>query len=529
MKTVHGAVSLALLCLSLPVATAHAAAVRAHDALMTWGVNTHFDFNSYGYQSLPVAASNITYLGLKVLRDSPQVATDAVLWLAVSQATGAKFDAYIAETSPTGMILDMGYFTALNAAGVLMAIEGGNEEDDAYPVSLGNTLAGTAQFQQLVYALGQILHLPVINMSFGAGWTATNNWQGDYGAVGDLSAYATWGNAHTYPLAGQTPSYAIQTINALAKLTAPARPVATTEIGWDVTLFSQAIIAKYALDASLDAVLYGNPGLYFYALYDDGSGQWGFFNADGTPRPAATALHNLTTLIADTGATAATFTPGLLTFTLTGTTSGDSSQIIAKSNGTYWLALWNETEAANSPHTVTVGLPAAASAVTLYDPLVGTTAVQSWSNVAAIAVPVTDHPTLLAITPAPITVEHVSAPPLTGPQITAPGNIGVAAGARANVVGIGIADAFAAGNPGTLALNVNAGSGTIGTTDASGAKLPGSDTGAMTLSLTWSQLAAALGNIYYTAPPAVGSATISVNIWDQAGNQSTQIIKVTVQ
>ena len=41
--------------------------------------------------------------------------------------------------------------------------------------------------------------LPAINMSFGANWTAANNWEGDYGAVGDLSTYADYANAHTYP------------------------------------------------------------------------------------------------------------------------------------------------------------------------------------------------------------------------------------------------------------------------------------------------------------------------------------------
>ena len=63
---------------------------------------------------------------------------------------------------------------------MLNYIEGGNEEDDSYPQSLGNTLAVTAQFQQQVYAMGQQDGLPVINMSFGAGWTAANNWEGDY-------------------------------------------------------------------------------------------------------------------------------------------------------------------------------------------------------------------------------------------------------------------------------------------------------------------------------------------------------------
>ena len=167
-------------------------AIRTGSFINTLGVNTHIDFATYGYQNLTVVADSINYLGLTNLRDSAQTASDATTWQQVAQATGAKFDDYIAETSPAGMTTDLGFVTQLAQVGLLNYLEGGNEEDDAYPASLGNTLAITAQFQQQVYATGHALGLPVINMSFGAGWTAANNWQGDYGAVGDLSAYADY-------------------------------------------------------------------------------------------------------------------------------------------------------------------------------------------------------------------------------------------------------------------------------------------------------------------------------------------------
>jgi hypothetical protein len=91
-------------------------------------------------------------------------------------------------------------------------------------------------------------------MSFGAGWTAANNWQGDYGVVGDLSAYASYANAHFYSNPGQLPDDAIQRMNGLGTLAASARPVITTEIGWDTSVFDQQTIAKYVLDAALDGV-----------------------------------------------------------------------------------------------------------------------------------------------------------------------------------------------------------------------------------------------------------------------------------
>src|ERR1700709_1152873 len=287
------------------------AAVRAYDFVATLGFNTHIDFVNYGYQNLATVEANINYLGVKNLRDSAQTPTDAQTWLQVSQATGAKFDDYIAETSPAGMATDLSYVKQLAAEGILNFVEGGNEEDDDYPASLGNTLQITAQFQQQVYATGHALGLPVINMSFGSGWTAANNYQGNYGAVGDLAAYADYGNSHLYPNVGQRTDWFPQPLNGLAQLADSKDPVITTEIGWNESQgFGQANIAKYVVQTALDGMKDGDVKTYFYGLYDDGSGLFGLMNQDGTAKPAGTALHNLTSLLADTGASASTFTAG---------------------------------------------------------------------------------------------------------------------------------------------------------------------------------------------------------------------------
>src|SRR5882724_11236043 len=110
-------------------------AVRAYDFVHSLGINTHIDFANYGYQNLAVVEASINYLGLKNIRDSAQTDSDAQTWLQVSQATGAKFDDYIAETSPAGMLQDLGYVQLLAQEGVLNYLEGGNEEDDSYPAS----------------------------------------------------------------------------------------------------------------------------------------------------------------------------------------------------------------------------------------------------------------------------------------------------------------------------------------------------------------------------------------------------------
>lgn len=345
-----------------PAPTLDAPVLRTYDFIDTIGVNTHFDFHAFGYEQLGTAIGAINYLGVKNLRDSPN---GAAVWRQVAQATGARFDAYIAETSPAGMASGLGAMNALARQGTIRFIEGGNEEDDQYPAGLGNNIAITAKFQQQVATAAQVLGLPVINMSFGAGWTAANGWHGNYDKVGDLSAFTDFANAHTYPGPGQGVDASIQRLNGLAKMAAGDRAVITTEIGWDEGQgFSQSDIAKFVLQAVFDGYKDGDVKTYFYALYDDASGKFGLMNQGGSPKPAGTALHNLTTILTDP-------TPSPpravdVRFTVEGKTESDNSLLMQKSDGSLWLALWNETDNA---HQVTIH---GGGQVQVFDPLVGT-------------------------------------------------------------------------------------------------------------------------------------------------------------
>jgi len=504
------------------------------------GVNTHLDFNAYGYENVSTTEAAINYLGLKNLRDSAQSPYDASLWQQVSAATGAKFDDYIGETSPAGMQTDLNLIPQLAQEGILNYIEGGNEEDDAYPVSLGNNQYIAAQFQQQVAQLGQQLGLPVINLSFGAGWTAANNWQGDYGTVGDLSAFTDYANAHSYPMMGQTVDSVTTRMNGLANLAASGRPVITTEIGWDLNLgFSQQQVATAVLDAVMDGIKDGDVKTYFYALFDDGSGRFGLMNQDGSSTPAGQALHNLTTLLADTGATATSFTPGSLNYTLS--SGGDSSVLMQKSDGTYWLSVWNETAGA---HSDTLTLGSTASQINVFNPLTGTGAVQTTSNTGTVTFNVSDSPLLIRIggatgastggmtTGGTTGGGTTGGTPTTGssntpqPVITVPATTSSAAGQTIAIGGVSVSDPWAASHAGTLALNVTTTGGTVAMQDANGNQLAGSGSGAIHVTGTLAQINAELATLAYTA--GSGNASIAVDVWDQAGVEATRTIGFSI-
>ncbi len=525
-------------------------AISSSAATNTIGVNTHLDFSNYGYTNLTTTAAAINYLGIKNLRDSANNPNDLGAngsWQQIANATGAKFDDFMTEGSPAADIRDLSYVNQLAAQGILNFVEGGNENDNAYAIGQGNSIAWTANFQQQVYATGHALGLPVINMSFGSGWTSANNWHGDYDKVGNLSAYADYANAHTYPGVGQTTDAGIKQLNADALLAAASRPVITTEIGWNTSSVSQADAARFTLDAVLDGIKDGDVKTYFYALFDDGSGKSGLMNADGTAKPAGTALHNLTTIMADSGAART----DSLTYGLTGTTGNDHSLLMEKSNGTFQLAVWNETDSA---HSVTLNLGSAAQTIRIYDPLTGSTAVNTYSNTSAVTLTVPTHPVIIEIVPSGGTTTSGSTSGTTSgttsgstsgttsgstsgstttatqphPVWTVPGAETTTVGKTLAISGLSISDPWAASRGGALALNLSTTLGTISATDSTGKVLSGSGTSAIHLSGSLATLNADLAGLTFTSATA-GTAKLTVDIWDQGGVEAKSAVSIAVQ
>ena len=530
-------------------------AITASSFVNSLGINTHIDFNAYGYQNLATVEAAINYLGIKNIRDSASNGSDASTWLQVADATGAKFDDYIGQTSPSGMSTELGYVAQLASEGILNYIEGGNEEDDAYPEALGNNQWIAASFQQQVYALGQSLGLPVINMSFGAGWTAANGWTGNYGTVGDLSAYANYANAHTYPNVGQTPAAAIQQINGDAHLAAASRQVMNTEMGWNASLFSQGAIAQYVVQGALDSMQAGNAKTYFYALFNDGSGPYGLMNSNGTATPAGTALHDLTTLLADTGANAASFTPGSLNFTLSGAQAGDNTLLIQKSDGSDWLALWDETA---GTHSITLNLASNASQILVFDPVTGTSSIASANNTNSITVSLGNDPLLIEVIPTGGTTvgstgtgsggstgstggssgstgstgstgsgsgstTGTGSTSSAGMSVAAPASVSDPSGHTVAIGGVQVTDTYASTHPATVTATITDQTGTLTAVDAWGVTHQGSGTAGITLTGTIWQVNAALSNLTYSGGT---SDTITIHTTDSSGQQATQTVAI---
>jgi hypothetical protein len=144
------------------------------------------------------------------------------------------------------------------------------------------------------------------------------------------------------------------------------------------------------------------------------SGTWGLFDANNRPRPVATALKSLSTLLADPADDARTFAPGKLNVSFAnlqpGRTdlAGGQFLVMQKADGTFLVEIQNEAirnnvkadnadvPVANVEITVTFG--SAMTSVAEYDPIQkGDKPVQTWKNVSSLSFGLPPHPVLLEI------------------------------------------------------------------------------------------------------------------------------------
>jgi hypothetical protein len=129
----------------------------------------------------------------------------------------------------------------------------------------------------------------------------------------------------------------------------PGKPVISTETGYYTEggreSIPESIEGEYAPRLVLEQMLHGIRRTYFYELIDEnptakgGQGYFGLAHADGSPKPAYTALKNMIALFSDPGPQ---FTPKDLPFSLTGATSNVHHLVAARRDGTYDLAVWVE-------------------------------------------------------------------------------------------------------------------------------------------------------------------------------------------
>ena len=418
------------------MATSPTKAVSASSFVNSIGVNIHLWETTSGYGNIPLIENSLVYLGIENVRDNYLPSSVAGFTALVD--AGFHLDLAIPPAVTTAAyVAAVDAFNTANPGGII-AIEGPNEVN-IWPVTYngGTTLADEAAYQKSFYAAiradAHLNNIPVYDLSIGSGDPTV------YQALGNLSAAANYNNIHTYLNDAHAPEWSLNILMAPMSVEAPGLPTVITETGYNTdpndgySGVDQITQAKYTLDTLMDAYKSGVVSTYLYELLDDNpdpnntnpQDHFGLFNSDGTPKLAATALHDLTTILADPGATATSFTPTTLNYTVTNLTAPYGNQLLLeKSNGTFDIVLWAEptiyspsnggTDIAASTDLTTVNFAQVEGTVNVYDPLVGTTSIATYHNVQQIQVNITDHPLVIEISPGSTPVAGPPAPVVVG-------------------------------------------------------------------------------------------------------------------
>ncbi len=133
---------------------------------------------------------------------------------------------------------------------------------------------------------------------------------------------------------------------------------------------------------------------FIYEMRDDegGTGKQGLYHKT-TPKLAAIYIHNLTTILADSGQLAH---PRRLAYSIENEPETVHDLLLQKSTGAFELVVWDER--AKGGDNVTVALGGKHRIVKIYDVTSGTEPVQVLRNVRSVPLSLSDHAMVIEVT-----------------------------------------------------------------------------------------------------------------------------------
>jgi len=414
-------------------ANAQVTALSARDFLNSIGVCTHI---AQGIDNPTNVAACLRYAGIPNIRDDGSTSSATIQgWIYVHNNSGARIsllpiNGNIAKT--------LSVYESLAAAGALLAAEGPNEPNN-FPVtyngvkSSGTNFLPVAWFQRDLYRAvksdPKLAGIPVFASSE-AGGAQPNNCglqfltipPGAGTLLPDGTIFGDYANTHNYvcdhltnlcdnnawgaaepALNGRWDGMWVEYghtwwgrgYNGYSSNQLRTLPKVTTETGWTTrgeNSITEEQQARLFLNLYLAAFKRGWSYTFIYMLRDDpGQGYWGLFHSDYTPKPSATCLHNLTTILADNNSPMARG----LHYTIHDEPSTVHDLLLQKSNGTLELIIWGEQVSGSSHVTVNIGESFAT--VRVYDPMIGTSVTQNLGAVKSVSLDVSDHPLVVEI------------------------------------------------------------------------------------------------------------------------------------
>jgi hypothetical protein len=406
---------------------------RASAFVDSIGVNVHMGYLNTPYGNVTSVLSKLDYLGLHHVRDAAAWSG----WVPPLEKLGKAGIELNLMVGGQGEALATQFGYAEKLAPYIASIEGPNEVNYWNVTHNGVTGASAAVQQQTEISRrmdtsGALQDKPLVGFSVAASSDA------GFAPYGNNSAPNDYGNAHVYFNADAPRPY-IQKYIAMANKLTPGDTMFLTETGYPTNAggpgnqgVSETVQAKYTLDLLMDAYQQGVRRTFLYELQDvfkDPTNQnqdshYGLFRNDGTAKPVATAIRNLTTILADEAPNAESFATGTLGYSVSGLPTTGSSLLLQESNGNFDVVLWNEPKIWDdaksldlkvAPTPVTLSLGATYQTVHVYDPLQSSSIIKTYSNVSSITVDLTDHPLIVEVLPSQAPAAQV--PSTTPPAV----------------------------------------------------------------------------------------------------------------
>jgi hypothetical protein len=343
--------AIALIALFMLPAAASAAPVQARSAASfvdSIGVNTHTYYSDTVYASeFGTITQRLRELGIHHIREN-LVPNRPDQYQHLNDLAAAGIKSTLILGAPEDGSAGLAKLTSIlgsSLRGSVDAVEGPNE----YDLHGGSDwMSKLAPYQSELYTAIKsnpaTSALPVVGPSLG-----NTNSDGS-----DVSGSLDYGNIHSYPN-GEAPEDNVPRMLSMAGEMSGSKPVMATETGYHTAVnwsgdhkpVSEAAEATYMPRLFLDYFNRGVARTFSYELVDEfpnagndePESNFGLLRNDLSPKPAFTALRNLTTILADPSSA---FAPGALDYSVTGNTDGLQQLLLQKSDGSFYLALWRD-------------------------------------------------------------------------------------------------------------------------------------------------------------------------------------------
>jgi hypothetical protein len=391
-----------------PAMCANAQAEPVSSVFSRLGFNIHLSYTDGRYAAAQTVIDDLKYLGVIHVRDAaPNRAKEGQGSYDRLADAGFRFDMIVGAGRPIAQSIDA--LAAFDSAhpGALIAIEGPNEINN-WPISyngLSGAEAGIA-FQSALFSAAKA-HSRLSR-------TSVYNLTGSHAVVSGFD----FTNIHPYPPAGAQPYPAMAAAVAAKAAHGAGGPLVITEDGYNtapgrpnsVDLDTQA---TRLLNMVFDAQRVGAARIYLYQLLDayppgskNGNEQFGVFDYDNSPKPAAKALHNLAAILADSGEGVPSAAP--FNYTVEHLPATGAVRSYRKGNGAFVLVLWNEpaseksasaSEIGSGAYETSISFPAPYARIRIFDPLAGVSPVSEARQAASVKVTLTDHPLIVELLP----------------------------------------------------------------------------------------------------------------------------------